>query len=404
MAVELPHYEYQFEIETILTQFIALIDDAIVMRYDKNHQTGERILRSEIKPHYVFGPKTRILYQLVNKAKNYTLPLVSISLKGIKADKERMTDKLNRISRYYDGEVEGYARPTPITIDLQVTIITKLMTDMYQLYGKLATQFQPYCVYSWAVPSDSKFSYEELRNKVEWDMNISLDARDKVTEADEDKFTGSMNFSVQGWLFPENKACEGGIILDIGSTVMPSVDVQQRIEGLNAETLERELVDVYEKEMGEPYLNKREFANARPRILKGSVVKKLGKAQYYFSIKNSEGEVRMSKGKHKLHLNGYNFNEETEVMVLCPKNKRLTQEYRTVNFKDSYLWHPQGTLDKKKNTIAGYIVKPIEQTQNNLTIDLSEFNYTGDIDIVVFNKVDYDAVSFVIGKKIQLGE
>lgn len=399
MAVELLHYEYQFEIETILTQFVALIDGAIVMRYDKNHETGERVLRNELKPQYVFGPKSRIIYQLVNKAKNYTLPLFSINMKGIKVDKERMADKYNKILRKYEGEVEGYTRPTPITIDLQVTIITKYITDLYQMYGKLATQFQPYCVYSWAVPSGKEFSYEELRNKVEWDMNVSIDARDKVTESDEDKFTGTMNFSVQGWLFPENKGCERGIITDIGSTIMPSMDTLIRTD-LTGEYAKRELVDVYEKTEMTPYFNKREFANGHPTIIKGFLKKPMGKQDYYFSFGEKVGDVHVNKSRHSLCLNGYNFGEDTKVMVIVPKKVTTDLEYKTLDYGDSNIWHPHGTLNEKKTKISGYIIKPKEQTQNNIVIDFADTPFTGRVDVVVFNKIDYDAVSFVAGGKV----
>lgn len=56
-----------------------------------------------------------------------------------------------------------------------MTIIAKYMTDLYQIFGKFMTQFQPYCVYSWLVPSNDNFSKEELRNKIEWDMNLNMD-------------------------------------------------------------------------------------------------------------------------------------------------------------------------------------------------------------------------------------
>lgn len=131
MSAVIPNYEYQFEIETILHQFLAIIDNALVMRYDKNHQTGARTLVNTIKPHYVFGLKSRVEYSLVNKTGNYTLPLIGINLKTIKADKERLQDKSGIISRNYEGTLEGVRRPTPITIGVSLTIVTKYMTDMY---------------------------------------------------------------------------------------------------------------------------------------------------------------------------------------------------------------------------------------------------------------------------------
>lgn len=44
-----------------MQQFLAIVDNAIVMRYDKNHDTGERTLVNTIKPQYVFGTKARVL-------------------------------------------------------------------------------------------------------------------------------------------------------------------------------------------------------------------------------------------------------------------------------------------------------------------------------------------------------
>lgn len=50
MAVPANQYEYNFEIESILTQFIALIDNAVVMRYNKDKETGNRTIVSKITP------------------------------------------------------------------------------------------------------------------------------------------------------------------------------------------------------------------------------------------------------------------------------------------------------------------------------------------------------------------
>lgn len=154
MSIKYKQYEYQFEIESILQQFLAVIDNAIVMRYDKNHDTGVRTLVNMIKPQYVFGMKSRVLTATVNKSKNYTLPVVCLSIKSIKADKERLTDKSSIVSRWYDGQLEGFEKPTPITITVNMTLIAKYVSDLYQLIGKFMTSFRPYRVYSWLVPAN----------------------------------------------------------------------------------------------------------------------------------------------------------------------------------------------------------------------------------------------------------
>lgn len=40
--MEAVEYNYNFEIESILTQFVALLNKCVVYRYDKNKETGER--------------------------------------------------------------------------------------------------------------------------------------------------------------------------------------------------------------------------------------------------------------------------------------------------------------------------------------------------------------------------
>ena len=73
-------YEYNFEIETILQQFISIIDNAIVMRYSVNKETNNRELDEVIKPGYILGTKQRVMLDIINKAKNYELPIVIINL------------------------------------------------------------------------------------------------------------------------------------------------------------------------------------------------------------------------------------------------------------------------------------------------------------------------------------
>ena len=41
-----------------------------------------------------------------------------------------------------------------------------------------------------------------------------------------------MNFTVQGWLFPTQRECQGPPILDIGTSVLVSNELERRIDGL----------------------------------------------------------------------------------------------------------------------------------------------------------------------------
>ena len=96
--ISVQDYEYGFEIESILKQFSALIDKAIVLRYEKVE--NERALVQTIQPTYKFATKSRALLLSLNSAKNFVLPCVVIEVKGIKADKQRLAAKNHLISRY----------------------------------------------------------------------------------------------------------------------------------------------------------------------------------------------------------------------------------------------------------------------------------------------------------------
>ena len=263
--LESNRYEYNFEIETILQQFISIIDNALVMRYSVNKESGERELDEVIKPGYILGTKQRVMLDIISKAKNYELPVVIISLSGISFVKERQASKNQnlQVSTYYG--ISDYARPTPISIKVDVTIMTKYMTDLYQIYGKLATQFQPAVTYSWFVPQIIDTNWVELRNKIEWDGELNLDVRTESKSSDEDKFTGKLGFTIDGWLFPKMNGCAHGIIFDIGTTVVPNEDTLSRI--YDEISLFRPLVHtVMETKEWSRYNNPRQFATAHPTI------------------------------------------------------------------------------------------------------------------------------------------
>lgn len=367
MSQEVTQYEYSFEIEDILKQFIALIDKAIVMRYEKVE--NERRLVQTITPFYKFSTKNRVLLMSLNSAKNFALPCVAIELTGIQADKERIAGKNNNINRYQFGLVEGYKRPTPITISLKVSIITKLVTDLYQIYGKLATQFQPELFYSWAVPTNQGIhGIEELRNKIEWDFNVSFDNREKLTENDEDRYVGTMNFSVQGWLFPTQRECQGLPILDIGTTVLVSNELENRIDGLINKA--NPLVSEWLKNGRGVYGNPREFANAHVRILKAFITKK----GFNFMLRNNYTKNVKMKNDNCITLDGYNLGKAKVLFV--PKEKHTLKNLSHYQYDEKgKIWPIIGEDKQKPKSIKGLELEIVNQSDNILSAKLPNINY-----------------------------
>lgn len=381
MSQEVIQYEYSFEIEDILKQFISLIDKAIVMRYEKVE--NERRLVQTIQPMYKFSTKNRVLLMTLNSAKNFTLPCVAIELTGIQADKERIAAKNHPINRFQYGLTESYNRPTPITIQLKLSIITKYVTDLYQIYGKLATQFQPELFYSWAVPTNQGLhGIEELRNKIEWDFNVSFDNREKLTENDEDRYVGTMNFNVQGWLFPTQRGCAGKPILDIGTSVLVSNELENRIDGLIEKA--NPLVSEWLKDGKPVYGNPREFATSHVRVLKAFVTVD----KHYFRI--FKDRFDSFKKSTQITLDGYNLSR-ANVMLVPIEKPYLKGQIGYVYDDKGKLFPVIGSDKEKSDIIKGIEMKIVNQSDNFLTFTLElPNNYKGNFDIVVYDEVDYD--------------
>lgn len=378
-------YEYGFEIESILKQFTALIDKAIILRYEKVE--NERRLVQTIQPTYKFATKSRTLLMLLNGAKNFTLPCVVIEVKSIKADKERLASKQTMISRFNDGLLEGYKYPTPITLTVSVNIVTKYKSDLFQIYGNLASQFQPECFISWVVPTNIGIQrIEELRNKVEWDFSLDIDSKETLKESDEDRFTGKMNFTIQGWIFHNHRQCQGRPILDIGTTSLVTNELEKRMDGLINEAAP--LTSVY----GEVYKNPRQFATSHVRILKAYTTINIGNGnrEYFFRIgKNDYNEFKLNSDRnYVITFDGYNFANAEAMLV--PKNKHKLK-LTSFDFNENSKVNPKIGEDKaKKQTIKGYPLEVVSKSQNTLKIKLPKIDYDGDFDIILYDIIDYD--------------
>lgn len=394
------NYEYNFEIETILQQFIAIIDNAMVMRYSVDKESGERSLDEVIKPGYILGTKQRVMLDIINKAKNYELPVVIISISGISFNKDRIAAKNQLITINTPLADSSYARPTPVTIKIEVTIMTKYMTDLYQIYGKLATQFQPAITYSWFVPQVMNANWSELRNKIVWDGELNLDIRTEAKNSDEDKFTGKMSFSIDGWLFPTMNKCAEGIIYNIGTSVVPSEDTLSRI--YDEISLFRPLVySVLKGNEWDKYNNPRQFSTAHPMITSIYHSFEVNKTQAYFIMDKERAEQQTIRPYSYITISGYNLKDSK--VLLIPSKDTAVEGIKGISQSYNNFLHPfPNSKEQKERHVSGYPLNIVKQTDNRITIDFKEpLHISGEFDIAVVNDIDYDLLSERKGFKLR---
>lgn len=181
---------FYFELQDLLIQFIAAFDDVTIARHDKNRDEKELI-----RVRYVHAPKQRVLYDIVNKAQNITLPVIAINVNSIQRDESRVFNKIMGF--------DNIGMPVPINVGVSMNIIAGFQSDLDQIVSNFVPYNNPYVIISWKIPE--KFGLgttKEIRSEVLWDGNISYEYPTDIDSMQKTRFLASTNFTIKGWLFP----------------------------------------------------------------------------------------------------------------------------------------------------------------------------------------------------------
>ena len=219
---------FHFEIKNLLTQFVAAFDDTVISRFDKN-----RNAKSNIDVRYVFAPKQRVMYDIVNKAQNITLPVVAINLDSVSRDESRVFNKLSPAlipaQEKEDPRTSSkFLMPVPVNLEVSMSILARYMQDVDQIVSNIVPYNNPYIILSWKVPSDFGTEYDqEIRSEVLWNGNLTYSVPTDTSYSEKFRITVDTSFTIKGWLFPEEKSNVGNIYKIDNNFI--AVDLQNRI-------------------------------------------------------------------------------------------------------------------------------------------------------------------------------
>jgi len=195
----------------MLTQFVAAFDDIVIGRFNKDRKEKDKI-----NVRYVYAPKQRVLYDLVNETKTLTLPVVSVNVNNISRDESRVFNKLDGF--YYQANIgeEKVSRhikaPVPINITLSVSVLARYQTDMDQILSNFVPFCNPYVIISWKVPKKFNLSVEqEIRSEVLWTGDISMSYPTDLAASQKARITADTTFTIKGWLFKDTDDPAGNI-------------------------------------------------------------------------------------------------------------------------------------------------------------------------------------------------
>lgn len=219
---------FHFEIKDILTQFIAAFDDTVISRFDKNKTS-----RQDLEVRYVMAPKQRVMYDIINKAQNITLPVVTVDIASISRDETRVFNKLepSYMPKNSSGEIKDavpFLMPVPVDIEVNMSILARYMLDVDQIISNFVPYTNPYVVLTWKVPDAYQFEYDnEIRTPVLWSGTLNYNTPTETTYSDKFRIVVDTSFTIKAWLFPEVNYASAPIYKVTSNFI--SVDLRNRL-------------------------------------------------------------------------------------------------------------------------------------------------------------------------------
>jgi hypothetical protein len=198
------NYTFSWEIQTVLTQFVAAFNDIVIKRYDPDKTVVPPT--SGLKVNYVYAPKTRVYSTLTSAAPGgITVPAVAVSITGFKRSPNRQFNKNDGFVVPYNSDTTTYSKrilqPVPIDLDVSMTLVAKYQNDMDQMIANFVPYCDPYIVISWKLPHLNQASPVELRNEVLWSGDVRVKYPEDLQGNNLYRITGDTSFTIKTWLF-----------------------------------------------------------------------------------------------------------------------------------------------------------------------------------------------------------
>lgn len=189
-----------------MIQFVAAFDNVIIKRYNSIREEQD-----QIQVRYVYSPKQRVLFDIVNRSQNLTLPVIAVSINSVSRDNERV---FNKIAGFYTnktqtesnrGATSAYMRtPVPVNISVNMSILAKYQSDMDQIISNFVPYNDPYIIISWKIPEAAGLSIpQEIRSEVLWDGSLNMTYPTDINASDKYRISADTSFTIKGWLFKD---------------------------------------------------------------------------------------------------------------------------------------------------------------------------------------------------------
>jgi hypothetical protein len=368
---------YNFEIKDLLTQFIAAFDDTVIKRFNR-----DRTERQKVEVRYVLAPKQRVMYDVVNKAQNITLPVVTIDLQSVSYDSSRAFNKMDKLYNY-TNEIDNTSvdMPTPINLEVSMSILGRYMSDVEQIVTNFAPFTNPYIIICWKEPSETGNDIE-IRTEVLWNEQISFNNPTETTYSDKFRIVADTAFTIKGWLFRSKNEKSKPIYFIENNFIADekSWNITQPLTSLDYENFYDSLVSAEDRSIdtitlsGTPQIDNVYLTN------NGSTIEVDYNTPITLNKEMSANDV------YNYTLLGDNY-LNTEMVLLSSDNLTLTSNLTT--FDTTYT-----------GPITGFIVPEENYTvmsDNTLSVNIPFLSGSGKVDLIIKNPAGWTSTSSLSG-------
>lgn len=198
-------YTYNFEIITLVEQFIEAFNDIIIKGYD-----GRTVIpNSETPVRFIYSPKQRVIQTLCNPAPGgITVPVISVSIASVTRDSTRVFNKNQGFDIPYNNPNDPSSiskiirQPIPINIVVNMSILTKYQEHLDQILTNFIPYCDPYVVISWKLPQkDNLINPLEIRSEVLWSGSVNVTHPNELQGTQPFRSVADTSFTIKGWFF-----------------------------------------------------------------------------------------------------------------------------------------------------------------------------------------------------------
>jgi len=197
----------------------------------------------------VFSAKQKVVADLVNLGANIKIPIVAINITNVKRDPSRVFNKLQEMqfprgianptlsSPATSWQSDSFKMPVPVKLSVTVSIISKFMRDLTQIYQNFLVNCNPYFYVSWTIPTGFLTTVTEIRNKVTWSEDIQIITPIPAVANTTSHYEAETSFEIEGWLFGPVPTSTVENIYFIESQFIPVVDINSSLWATTSATI-----------------------------------------------------------------------------------------------------------------------------------------------------------------------